>query len=429
MRILMLTHTYPPLLGGIERHVRTLSVELVRRGHSVAVVTLGDGQLPTRDTDAGVRVYRLRGSVHRLERLLFSHPGRSYSPPIADPEITWQLRAIISDEQPAIVHAHNWMVHAFLPLKRWSDARLVVTLHDYGMVCARWNFIRDGEPCGGPSPQACLPCGARHFGAAKGIPTVALGWLSSRWAWAEVDRFLAVSRAVAVGNQLAEHDAPHEVVPNFLGDLVVDPATAADPRLAALPTAPFMLFVGALARAKGVDTLLSAYARAGAVRPMPPLVLIGYATGDYMLTPEQLPPGVTVIKDLPNELVMVAWQRSLFGIVPSIWQEPCPTVAMEAMACGRALIGSRVGGLPDLIDDRRTGLLVPPGAVGALAQAMAILVNDPDLCARFGEAGRKRVATFRASTVVERIETIYTQLLGQMPAEQAELVQEAEIRT
>ena len=410
MRILMLTHTYPPVLGGIERHVSNLSADLVRRGHSVAVVTLGDGQLPNYEIDQGVRIYRLRGTVHRLEQLLFTHPGRSYSPPFPDPEITWQLRTLIEREQPEVVHGHNWLVHAFLPLKRWSGAKLVVTLHDYGMVCSKWNLIRDGEPCSGPAPIACVRCAANHYGASKGIPTVMLGWVSSRWEWAEVDLFLPVSQAVAIGNQLAEHGATYQVIPNFLGDAVAAQPLDRAP-LATLPSEPFILFVGAFARAKGVDIVLQAYTALRTRFAAPPLVLIGYETGDNPQSLANLPPGVTIVKNLPNALVLEAWQQSMFGVVPSIWPEPCPTVAMEAMRCGRPVIGSRIGGLPDLIEDLKTGLLVPPGDVQALAQAMAVLALSPALCEQMGAAGKRKVLAFQADTVIQTIEAAYARVL------------------
>lgn len=411
LHIMMLTHSYPPVLGGIERHVRTLSVALARRGHTVSVITLGDGRLPARSDDEGVQVYRLRGTVHRMERLLFSHPGRSYSPPFPDPEITLQLRAILARERPAIVHAHNWLVHAFLPLKRWSRAKLVVTLHDYDMVCAKWNLMRGDSLCEGPGVARCLSCAYHHYGAAKGLPTVTLGWGASRWEWASADMFLAVSQAVAQGNQLALRQAPFAVVPNFIDRAGLGPASD-DARLASLPGEAFMLFVGALTRSKGIRVLLQAYEQLRGRMRVPPLVLIGYETADEPIDPATLPAGVVVLKNWPNELVLEAWRRCAFGIVPSVWPEPCPTVVMEAMCQGRAVVGSAIGGLPDLIDDRRTGLLVPPGDAGTLAQAMAILLSSPALCERMGQAGARKVAAFEAGHIVPVIEQVYRRALG-----------------
>ena len=109
---------------------------------------------------------------------------------------------------------------------------------------------------------------------------------------------------------------------------------------------------------------------------------------------------------------MTAWRHSLAGIVPSIWPDPCPTVAMEAMAVGKPVIASRIGGLPEIVTDGETGILVEPGDSDALRTAIETLVNDPALAARMGAAGRERVSAFHASTIVGEIESVYREVLG-----------------
>ncbi|HET7079534.1 MAG TPA: glycosyltransferase family 4 protein, partial [Chloroflexia bacterium] len=155
---------------------------------------------------------------------------------------------------------------------------------------------------------------------------------------------------------------------------------------------------------KGLSVLLDAYQR---LEAPPPLVLIG---ADWPDTPATFPPNVIVGKNWPHQAVMHAWQRCLFGLAPSIWGEPCPTVVMEAMAMGRPVIGTEMGGLPDLIAAEHTGLLVPPQDPDALAQAMATLLADSATRARMGRAAQEKVREFLASTVVGRIEQVYQTL-------------------
>src|SRR5450759_1099005 len=168
MRILMVTYGYPPLIGGIEQHVRNLSVELVRRGHQVAVATLWNEGLPEFEVDQGVRVYRIRGTVHAAGRLLSSVPGRTFAPPVPDPGLVRALRKVAERERPQVVHGHNWLIRSFLPLKRWSGARLVYSLHDYELTCAKWLLIYAGAACSGPGLAKCLGCAGEHYGALKG---------------------------------------------------------------------------------------------------------------------------------------------------------------------------------------------------------------------------------------------------------------------
>lgn len=72
-------------------------------------------------------------------------------------------------------------------------------------------------------------------------------------------------------------------------------------------------------------------------------------------------------------------------------EEAFGVAVLEAAACGRPTIASRVGGVPEVIRDNETGLLVPPGDEAALAQALLRLVRDPETCRRMGEAGRALV--------------------------------------
>jgi glycosyltransferase involved in cell wall biosynthesis len=405
MRILMLAQFYPPIIGGEEQHVRNLSHALAARGHEVAVATLWHDGLPEFEEDGGVRIYRVRALAQRLT-WLFSETGRRHAPPWADPETTRALREVIAREQPQIVHAHNWLVHSFTPLKRESGAKLVLTLHDYSLVCVKKNLMRQvAEVCTGPEVAKCLRCAVEHYGAVKGIPTVTIAARSSALERRTVDMFLPVSRAVAEGNQLAEQTLPHQVIPNFIPDDLAERRAPDDPHLADLPAGEFILYVGDLSPQKGGEVLLSAYAE---LTDAPPLVMIGRPFGPPR---ENLPPGVTILHSWPHEAVMAAWQRSLMGIVPSIWPDPCPTVAMEAMVAGRPVIAANTGGLIDIVADGTTGLLVPPGDVTALRDAIARLLMDATMRANMGAAARQRVRLFQAGTVVPTIEQVYQSLL------------------
>lgn len=404
MRILMLADFYPPFAGGVARHVSGLSRELVERGHEVAVATFeGDGLAPY-EIDHGVRVYRIRGTTQRLTPL-FKDSKRRWAPPFPDPELTWALRQVIARERPDIVHAHTWLVHSFLPLKAWSGAKLVLTMHEYSLVCAKKNPIFRGAVCDGPGLMKCLSCSADHYGRVKGAPAVlALRTMSAPLRRA-VDLFLAVSGDAAMWCDLAGDRLPYDVIPNFMPDHVVEPECGHEPYLAQLPRENYLLFVGALGRHKGVPVLLDAYA--GLVDP-PPLVLIGIPWADM---PTTFPANVTVLENWPHDAVMQAWSRSCLALVPSVVPESFGIVVIEAMASGRPVIASRIGGLPELVSDGETGLLVPPGDPIALRGAIARLLADPDLAERMGQAGRRKAREFRTSNVIPRIERAYRQVL------------------
>jgi glycosyltransferase involved in cell wall biosynthesis len=108
---------------------------------------------------------------------------------------------------------------------------------------------------------------------------------------------------------------------------------------------------------------------------------------------------------------MQAWQRAMLGLAPSIWPEPCATVVLEAMACGKPMIATNMGGNPDMVGHDQTGLLVPAQDPAALARAMQQLIDNPALRERMGIAAREKVKSFQAGTVIPRIEAIYHSLI------------------
>ena len=408
MRVLMLAQFYPPLIGGEERFVRDLSVQLAARGHDIAVVTLQQAGLPDFEVDQGVRIYRVGGVMQRVSGF-FSDASRRHAAPLPDPELMNNLRRVIRLERPEVVHGHNWMVHAFLPLKRWSKAKLVLSLHDYSLVCAKKKLIYRDSACSGPGLLKCLECSADHYGVLKGPVTAFGNWAMSAAERAMVDIFLPVSQAVAEDNGVLAHKLPYQIITPFVPDDVAELRDAAAEFVDRLPKEPFLLFVGAFGRYKGVDVLLQAHAR---LENAPPLVIIGYQTSEHPVRTTDLADNVTVILDAPRGHVMAACRRSLFGLVPSVWAEPFGIVALEAMACGRAVVASDIGGLRDIVQPGVTGLLVRPGDVEALRQAMQQLIDAPEQRERMGAAGKLRLREFLASTVVPRYENVYRDLLA-----------------
>jgi glycosyltransferase involved in cell wall biosynthesis len=177
-------------------------------------------------------------------------------------------------------------------------------------------------------------------------------------------------------------------------------------RLDELPTEPFLLFIGALRPVKGLRELLEAYKM---LDEPPPLVLIGTREPD---TPSHFPAGVTVLLDVPRAAVMAACERSLFGVMPSLWAEPFGTVVCEVMSRGKPVIGTGPSGHTDMIVDGETGILVPRGDVQALADAMRLLIEDPEIRERFGAAAYTRSKFFTVERTIPQIEQLYQEVLA-----------------
>jgi glycosyltransferase involved in cell wall biosynthesis len=399
VRILQLTDLYAPVIGGLERHVATLSVELQRRGHTVTVVTLRPGDLPAEEVIDGVRVIRIRSLSQRLTGL-YADSMQPFHPTAPDPGAVAALRRVVRREQPDVVHSHGWLQYSYFPLYHPSKGPAhVVTLHDYGLVCPRKTLqpSASADPCDGPRLGKCLSCAPRQYGAVKGAAIVSLH-LGSRFLHRRADRFIAVSSAVAsrcapglsAGGEIV-------VLPSMIPD-GVQALAMETPRPGFLPVDDgYLIFIGALGPHKGIDVLLEAHRR---MRHKVPLVLLGTLRAD---TPSLSQPGVIATRNVPHAQAMAALRHSSIAIVPSTWPEPMAQVAVEAMMVERPVVASDVGGLRDLVEPGVTGLRVPPRDPGALAMAIDSLLDDPQRRAQMGRAGRKSAAQFSASAVTPRL--------------------------
>ena len=107
-----------------------------------------------------------------------------------------------------------------------------------------------------------------------------------------------------------------------------------------------------------------------------------------------------------------AWRRCAVGVVPSITPETFGLVALEAMAAGVPVVASRVGGLPDVVADGETGILVAAGDAAELSAALEALISDVALRQRLGSAGALRAERFTAATVVPHVEAAYVWALA-----------------
>jgi len=175
--------------------------------------------------------------------------------------------------------------------------------------------------------------------------------------------------------------------------------------------------VGRITRQKGVPVLLRAAAR---LDPAAQLVLCAGQPD----TPELAAEVESLVADLRRARSGVIWipemlpKRAVIQLLshatvfacPSLY-EPLGIVNLEAMACATPVAGSAVGGIPEVVSDGETGLLVPPDDPAALAVALNALVSDPALAAAMGRAGRKRaVAEFGWQAIAAQTAALYAEL-------------------
>jgi len=165
-----------------------------------------------------------------------------------------------------------------------------------------------------------------------------------------------------------------------------------------LPHRPTVLFVGVLERYKAVDVLADAWRLVAPRVPDATLHLVG--RGTLRDVPQrllaELPEQTCWTESLTTSEVARALDDATVLVLPSR-SEGLGRVVVEAFCRGRCVVGSRVGGIPDIVEDGTTGLLVPPENPDALAEALVRVLSDPQLAERLGAAGHTAVQSWVAT--------------------------------
>ena len=229
----------------------------------------------------------------------------------------------------------------------------------------------------------------------KRIPLAgAMHWSVPKLA-AHASKFIAVSHSVARrASEGGVAKSKIAVIPNFFDTASVEPDVA--------PVKPTVLFVGPDSPHKGRAVAIDAFRLLPA--GIATLVLVGSETPVNAS-------GVVNLGYLRGPAMWEQYRQATMVLAPAVWPEPCPTVVLEAMAYGLPVIGSRIGGIPDLIEDGSSGLLVPPNDPTRLAESMQIMLSDRELREKLGAGARGRSLQFDTEVVVPRVMEVYESAL------------------
>lgn len=393
MRIAFVSEHASPLaaLGGVDAggqnvHVAELAASLAALGHQVTVFTRRDDPaLPEIVTvPAGYRV------VHLTAGPIESVPKDELWPHM--PEFAVGLAAALTAEPTDLVHAHFWMsAWAAHRVAASLDIPVVITFHALGSVKRRHQGSADTSPAGRTAVETSL--------------------LTS------VERVIATSSdEVAELHRLQPGHVPTTIVPCGVDRVLFTPD---GPALDGRAQRHRIVALGRLVPRKGYDTVVTALAGV----PDTELVIAGGTRGpeperarlQRLAAEAGVADRVQFLPQVPHTTVP-ALLRSADVVVTTPWYEPFGIVPVEAMACGRPVVGSAVGGLLDTIVPDRTGVLVPPRDPDALAHALRSLLERPEECERLGANGVRRVAQhYTWPRVAASTVEAYRMVLGTAP--------------
>jgi glycosyltransferase involved in cell wall biosynthesis len=371
--------------GGLDTNVRVLAPALVRAGHRVSILYIhfpGETFSNAADGIEGCRVYHAGvGDWHYYARRATF--GRSSLPLVVR---AYEYARTLAD-QVAAIHNHEYLDLIELPeisiIPRLMDnIPFIVRLHSAAWM---WRKMLH-EPAGlSDSLEIRMEGNALRRARAISSPSAAL---------ADYVR------------QTCRLDArPIEIIP-----YPIDTAQFAPNTERAKP--PFILFVGRVEKRKGADALMRAIPLVRAKHPDCEFAFAGRVSDDLQEQVATMPACVHFLGVQPREELVQWYQRASVFVAPSLWDNS-PNTVYEAMACGTPVVASRVGGIPELVDDGVTGLLVPPGDADALADAIVALLGDPARRAQMGRRGReKAVAEYGVEKIVGQTLAFYQSALN-----------------
>ncbi len=422
LRLLHAIHDFlPRYRAGSELYALALSRELARRHHVTIVCAEYD---PARAH--GDVVWRLHDGLPVVE-LVNNWVCGSFEDTYRPPVIGDRLRHVLRAVQPDVLHVHNLLNLSFdLPaLARAAGIPVVATLHDYTLVCASGGqriHQADRHVCHEIDLDRCARCfGESAFQAKMSLGLVAAApapvrklagavrqrfpgltrrmadaapkgaavtpadlarrLSAARDAWQQIDLFVAPSASIASEFERLGVSRSRIRVSDY-GFPPIDPTGQLQPAVARRAAASGRLrigYVGTLVWHKGVHVLLDA------VRELPPGSFDVTVFGDPAVSPSYVDGLRAQASGLPVTFAggfgqggaAAAYQSIDVLVVPSLWLENSPLVIHEAFQYGVPVIGSRIGGIRELVTGGSNGLLFEPGSASELAAALRRVIEQP----------------------------------------------------
>jgi glycosyltransferase involved in cell wall biosynthesis len=356
MKILQV-HNYHAGRGGLEVIFDYTTRLLREHGHQVTELTRDSGNL--------------RSPLVKLGAM-----GSGFYSPDAGRE----ANDLIKKHRPEVAYIHNlypMLSTSVLDVCRAAGVPTVMNVQDYKLTCPMGQHLRNGEIC-----TKCL-----HGSVMWSAVHACKGGRLTSVAYALTHGFSRMRHAYHHGIDLFA--TPAQFTKNHLASAGYDPdRIELLPNMCDLPSdepsdgnGEYAAFVGRISPEKGISVLIEAARQSGI-----PTKIAG--KGDIPNLRDSLPPNVQFVGPISREALPAFYRNARFLVVPSIWYEVYAIVQLEAMTMGIPVIGSNIGGIPEVFENERSGLLVPPGDSKALAATMRRLWDDPALCVRMGKTAR-----------------------------------------
>lgn len=369
MKILMVNKFLHPK-GGSERYMLDLGACLEKLGHEVQYFGM---ESPERRVGNRAEAYTNYMAFHGsfrwkqltyLLKVIYSREARK------------KIRQVLEDFQPDVCHLNNFNYQltpsVILEIRAWErkqghSCRILYTAHDYQLVCPNHLCRNPGrgencEKCLSGNYLHCLRGRCIHGSLARSLlGTMEAFFWGKRKVYRQIDTILCCSRFMK--SRLDQNLVLREktvVLHNFVEGTPSDVGEKQD----------YVLYVGRYAEEKGVADLLQA------AKALPQIPFFFAGTGPMAESMQGIP-NVTDLGFLSGDVLHNWIRQARLTVCPSRWQENCPLSVLESISLGTPVLGADIGGIPELIQPGKTGVLFESGNAEALKQSLLGLWEGP----------------------------------------------------
>lgn len=383
MKILHINQNYK-CLGGTENYIKNLKRNFLKQNHEIFIFCVDD-EINKKNKKTFVYKNNFKKG--------FINPGHALKKYILwfyfNPNLYFSLKNWIKEVEPDVIHLHNigkFTTTILLALKS-LDIPIVQTIHDPSVVCPSSLCFVDNEICDGGFGIKCVRKGCipiyRYL--YEKFPNLLKNLLLKY----TIKIFISPSKALKdclINNGFNNV----QYLPNFIDgeNFQCDNQKIKDTHI---------LYVGRISHEKGVEYLIKSIPKV--IEKYPSCIFDVVGDGplkkDLLEITKKLNLADSVVfhGNLDNELVQKMYEKSKIVVVPSVWLENSPIVIYESMACGKTIIASNIGGIPDLIKEGETGFLIEPQNSNEIANKIIEILSNPDIANKIGSNAKKECKT------------------------------------
>jgi glycosyltransferase involved in cell wall biosynthesis len=389
LKILIISD-YGFLFGGTETLVLNQKRGLIRRGHVVRIFSSNIAYERDHFSD-----YRFSGlnenSAIKWFNQIFNL--RSY----------FKLKKILKEFNPDIVHLHN-IYYQVSPsvLKCLKNIPTIMSINSYEMICPMGAIPDLSVRCNYKFGKQCPKC----IGSFKGYYYEKIKQKIYKILLNNVDVFIAPSKNLKK-NFIKQNFINSEIITIPNGIVLFKYNEVEDTKK--------ILYVGRLSKEKGVEYLLNAIPLILKKQPKVRCDIVGDGPEkenlEQLVKKLDLSKNVKFLGKIAYEKIEECYRRSTMVVIPSICPDTLPSVAIEAMSVGRPIIGSNNGGIPELIDNGKTGYLINPKNPKQISEKVIYLFENLKLLKMMGKIAHIRAEKFNSEKYIKNLERLYEKIL------------------